>query len=66
MTVGEPKKIYCPKCGRKAGVYNGHSTINYIAKCKKCKLLVVYNPNENRVRNEKEPERTCASGKRYY
>ena len=66
MTVGEPKKIYCPKCGRKAGVYNGHSTINYIAKCIKCKLLVVYNPNENRVRNEKEPERTCASGKRYY
>ena len=66
MTVGEPKKIYCPKCGRKAGVYNGHSTINYIAKCKKCKLLVEYNQNENRVRNEKEPERTCSSGKRYY
>lgn len=66
MTVCEAKKIYCPKCGRKAGVYDGHSTINYIVKCKKCKLLVVYNPRENRTRNEKEPERTCASGKRYY
>ena len=38
----EKKKIFCPRCHRAVAIYDGKQTINLIAKCKKCKKLVVY------------------------
>ena len=60
------RKIFCPKCGRKVMTHDGKSEINKAVKCKKCKKLVLFNPTTNEVKNIPTPERTCASGKRYY
>ena len=38
-----PKIIYCGKCGRRVGTWDGKSTINVICVCKKCNKKVVYN-----------------------
>lgn len=64
--MGDVRKIYCPKCGRKAMQHDGKSEITKSVKCQKCKKLVVFNPITNEVKNTPVPERTCASGKRYY
>lgn len=64
--MGEPKKLYCPKCGRRAGTYDGRSTMNHAVKCGKCKNLVVYNPNEDRIYNAAVPLPTSSIGRRYY
>lgn len=37
-----PKIIYCGKCNRKVGTWDGKSTINVICVCKKCNKKVVY------------------------
>ena len=56
------KTIYCPKCGRKVGIYDGKSTVHKIAKCKKCDKLVVYNVDTGKTKVTKVPERNCSSG----
>lgn len=60
------KIIYCPKCGRKAGVYDGKSALNVRVKCRKCNKLVVYNVETQEVSQEKMPLRTTGSGLRFY
>lgn len=60
------KTIYCPKCGRKAMHYDGRSKINPVAKCKKCKKLVVYNIENDSAVLKDVPKRTQASGVRFY
>lgn len=62
----EPKKIYCPRCGRKTMVYDGRSTINPIAKCRKCKKLVIYDIEKDSVTMKDMPKRDCSSGMRFY
>lgn len=64
--MGDVRKIYCPKCGRKAMTHDGKSEISKAVKCQRCKKLVLFNPMTNEVKNIPVPERTCASGKRYY
>ena len=45
--MGDVRKIYCPKCGRKAMQHDGKSEITKSVKCQKCKKLVVFNPITN-------------------
>ena len=37
VTMAEQKTIYCPKCGRKVGIWDGKSTMDLYFRCKKCK-----------------------------
>lgn len=62
----ERKTIYCPRCGRKVMTCNGTEEINPVAKCKKCKKMVVYNVKRKTVALEELPGRTCSSGMRFY
>lgn len=62
MVKKEEKIIYCPSCGRRVAKYDGKSTINVIAKCKKCQKLVVYNIETGKIKLSKIPERNCSSG----
>ena len=60
--MNEQKTIYCPKCGRKVGTYDGRSTINRILKCRKCNKKVVYYVDDGRTEIKPFPKRTCSSG----
>lgn len=60
------KIIYCPKCGRKAGVYDGKATVNIQAKCKKCNKIVVFKPETGETTYSSVPCRATGSGMRYY
>lgn len=57
-----PKTIYCPKCGRKCGTYDGRSTINKVCRCKKCNKRIVYHVDTGEVERKNIPERNCSSG----
>lgn len=62
MENKEAKTIYCPRCGRKVGTYDGKSTVHKTIKCKKCNKLVVYNVDTGKTKVTKLPERNCSSG----
>ena len=62
----EQKTIYCPRCGKKIGIWDGRSTINVLAKCKKCKKLVVYNIENEKTEIKEIPQRETSSGMRFY
>lgn len=64
--MAEPKTIYCPKCGRKVGTYDGRSTSNISVKCKKCNKLVVYNVENEKSEIKEIPQRSTASGMTFY
>lgn len=40
--MSNPKTIYCPKCNRKTGTWDGKSTINVICVCRNCNKQVIY------------------------
>lgn len=58
----ESKTIYCPRCGRKVTTYDGKSTMNPFAKCKKCKKLVIYDIEHDKTLLKPLPERQTSSG----
>ena len=58
--------IYCPKCGRKVGSYDGKSQINKSMECKKCKKLVVFLVETGETKLKDIPKRTQSSGMRFY
>ena len=62
----EKKKIFCPRCHRAVAIYDGKQTINPIAKCKKCKKLVVYEIDSEETIIKDLPERSQSSGMRFY
>lgn len=66
LYMAEPKTIYCPRCGRKACVWDGKSTIHPMAKCKKCNKLVVYRIDTGETELKPVPERDTGSGMRFY
>ena len=59
-------KIYCPGCGRL--IFDNKKYIGYYLerKCKKCKKLVVFNSEEDRVVMKPIPPRNTSSGMRFY
>ena len=54
--------IYCPKCKRKVGTYDGRSTINKLCKCKHCNIGITYDINTLETRVRKLSERKTSSG----
>lgn len=58
----KPKTIYCPNCGRRVATYDGRSTINVIAKCRKCQKRVVYYVDSGETVLKDIPPRNTSSG----
>ena len=40
----ENKKIYCPRCSRKLGMWDGKTKTSVIVNCHKCKKQIIYHP----------------------
>ena len=55
-------KVYCPKCGRYVGTYDGKSSMNLIARCKHCKKQIVYDIKSKETSIRPLPTRTTSSG----
>ena len=64
--MAEQKTIYCPKCGRKVGIWDGRSTINISVRCKKCDKLVVHDVENEKTIIKEIPKRTTSSGMMFY
>lgn len=64
--MAEPKIIYCPSCGRRVSKWDGRSSINVIANCKKCNKIVVYHVVNGRIEVKPIPQRTSSSGTAFY
>ena len=62
VTMAEQKTIYCPKCGRKVGIWDGKSTMDLYFRCKKCKKQVVYHSCNGVLEMKKLPQRNTSSG----
>lgn len=60
--MAEQKIIYCPKCGRKVGTYDGKSSINLITRCKKCQVQVIYDITTGETKTKSLPKRQTSSG----
>lgn len=56
------KTIYCPKCGRKVGTYDGRSTINKVCRCRKCDKRIVYHADTGETERKEIPPRETGSG----
>ena len=62
VTMAEQKTIYCPRCGRKIGIWDGRSTMNLALRCKKCKKQVIYHVDSGVLEIKKLPQRNTSSG----
>lgn len=60
--MSEPKNIYCPKCSRKLGKWDGKSTINVICKCSNCNKRVVYHVDTGETQIKDRDPRKQSSG----
>lgn len=58
----EQKTIYCPCCNHKVATYDGHSKINVISKCRKCRKRVVYHVETGETVSKPIPPRNTSSG----
>ena len=64
--MAEQKTIYCPRCGRKVGIWDGRSTMNISVKCNKCNKLVVYSVENEKAEIKEIPQRSTSGGMRFY
>ena len=62
----EPKTVYCPQCGRRVSTWDGRSTINVIANCRKCNMRVVFHVDTRETEIKKIPQRNTSSGMTFY
>lgn len=60
------RAIICPQCLKRVGTYDGRTTINPSAQCKKCKKLVAYDIKTEKFELKPISERTQGSGMRFY
>lgn len=61
-----PKKIYCPRCGRKVATWDGRTSMNIEANCRKCNKRIVYYPATDEVVRKDMPPRMASSGMRFF
>lgn len=64
--MANPKTIYCPRCGRRVATYDGRSTINVVAKCKKCQKRIVYYVDTGETELKPILPRATGSGMTFY
>ena len=58
--------IYCPECQEFLYDYRGHTTMDLDIRCRRCGRYYNINPAANVVKQIVKPERTTASGARFY
>ena len=56
------KNVYCSKCKRHVGVWDGKSTIDVICKCRNCNKRVIYHVANGVTEIKDMPPRTSSSG----
>lgn len=64
--MAEPKRIYCPRCKRRVSKWDGRSSMNVIANCKRCKKRVVFYVNSQETKVTEIPQRNTSSGLVFY
>lgn len=62
MKEYQTKTIYCPRCHRKVGTYDGRSTTDKICLCRNCRRRVIYRVKTRETEIKKIPERNTSSG----
>ena len=63
--MSEPKTIYCPKCGKKVGPYDGRSSSNLVTRCKDCRKQIVYYVETGDIKVKPLPQRQVSGGVTY-
>lgn len=66
MKKYKPIEIFCPKCHRKVGTYDGRSTIDFMARCKTCNKQVVYHIKTKEIEIKPLPLRNRNNGRASY
>ncbi len=64
--MGSEKVIYCPKCKRKVTKWDGKATINPLARCKNCNVMVMYDIRNDVTKIIDKPVRSQSSGLTFY
>lgn len=59
------KNIYCPKCGRKVGTWDGKYSGNLIMKCQKCNKRIVYHCDTGEIEIKQIPMNIASSGRNF-
>lgn len=54
--------IYCPRCKRKVGTYDGRSTFTMTYKCRNCEKYITYSPADGKTKIKSTPQREVSSG----
>ncbi len=62
----ERKNINCPACGDKVATWDGRSSMNVIANCKKCRKRIVYHVDTGETDIKDIPPRSTSSGMQFY
>jgi len=60
------KDLICPLCKDAIAVFSERATMSIEKVCKKCKVLVIYEPTLNKTRTDRVPERTSSCAMRFY
>lgn len=58
----EEKEIFCPLCKTKIGKHDGRSKTDYVCRCNKCRVRVIYRVNTEKIETKPLPQRNCSSG----
>jgi hypothetical protein len=62
-----PITLYCPRCGRRTGQWDGRSTVDIVlGTCKKCRKRIVYDLETGDINVKPLPARNCSSGMTFY
>lgn len=56
------KTIYCPRCKRKVGAYDGRSTFTMTYSCRKCGKRISFNSEDDEIKIKDRPQREVSSG----
>ena len=63
--MAESKKIYCPKCNRRVGAWDGRSKINVIVNCKNCNKRIIFDVDTQETTMKSIPLRATSGGKSF-
>ena len=63
--MAEVRKIYCPKCNRRVGAWDGRSKINVIVNCRNCSKRIIFDVETQETIVKNIPLRATSGGKTF-
>lgn len=60
--MNKPNIIHCLQCGNAVIHYDGRSSVNQIADCRKCMRRIIYHVDSGEIETKKIPKRVSSSG----